>query len=195
MKAFDRLAEQVQQIGVVTVRAGLEKTQHFAIEVDGDLVAQRTQRRVRFVEVIVHVGDRSADAIDDRAQRRRPVRERLDDLDEELDRVGETAPGLDPDHLRRGDLATALCQCHEATREISAVDGRHVARQQRLEISGGVPVEEVSAVAFEPPDTVDRPAQARHQLAGPEIPRSYADSVASSISPMFVGDVRCAVCS
>ncbi len=84
-------------------------------------------------------------------------------------------------------------QRQQVAGEVAAVDRGHVHRQQRLQRLRVVPVVEVAAVALEPVHRGERIARALQAAARPARSRSRsADRLASSASPMLVGEVRCA---
>ena len=90
-------------------------------------------------------------------------------LFQEIERVGEAVPRRGANDGRGRDLLAALLERQQTSGEVPAVDRRHVARQQRLEVLRVVPVEQVALVVRQARDAVERPAHAQRQLARAEV--------------------------
>src|SRR6202041_2055512 len=93
----------------------------------------------------------------------------LESLVEEVDGIGETVPlrRAEDGRSRRG--LAPLLEGQEATREVSAVYRRDVARQERLEVPRVVPVEQVPLVMSQARDALEGTAQSEGELTRAEV--------------------------
>ena len=171
MEAIDRRAQGVQQIGLVAVDPGLEEREQLAIELGRGVAAEGPERAVRVVEVVARSVGGALHARDDLPERvGRCARRGPHGFLEQIDRVAEPIPVLRAHDGRGHQVTAAMLQRQETAGEVAAVDRRHVARQQRLEVLRVVPVEEVSLVVRHARDAVEGPPHAQRQLARADVP-------------------------
>jgi hypothetical protein len=112
------------------------------------------------------------------------------DLPENAQRVGYSAQcGLIQKRTRSKLIATGF-ESPEAGKQIPAVDGRDVARTQRLQRAQVVPIKKMAFETLEPTQGFKRARLRSTKSSMVMYPKSFADTVASIDSPMFVGEVR-----
>lgn len=98
-----------------------------------------------------------------------------DGLAQQPQRVSEPRPERRLERRSARRLQTAFAQRQEADREVAAIDGRDIARLERLQRSGVEPVQHMAAIPLQPVKRVERIARARREVAQAnmaEIPRS-----------------------
>jgi hypothetical protein len=94
--------------------------------------------------------------------------QRPDGLEEQFQRAFQSLPGGFGDCRRSGSLITSLAQRDQADGEIATVDGRDIARLQRRQGVRIIPVENMTAIGFQPLDRCKCIADTGRQIGTPD---------------------------
>ena len=97
------------------------------------------------------------------------ARERFEGLDQEIEAILEPLPCTRAEGRPGGELPAAFLHREEAHPEVPAVDGGDVAGLERLEGTGVVPVQEVTAVALEALERIEAVAQPGREIGQAQI--------------------------
>ncbi len=134
----------------------------------------RIERRIPELGATASLHGGHDQVIDPSAQRiTRPVLaaqiDRAPDALQDHQSIHEAVPTRGREDWRASQLEAALRQSEQRTGEVAAVDRRNVTRLQGRETPRVVPVEQVSAVALEPPDGLEAIANPTAEIPEPDV--------------------------